>query len=100
MGDSRTGITLGPLQGRPTHDLQHRLEITWRKSENTEAAGKLKSAGGGMKPRCKSFDSKLEAESWARELARDDYLPAATAQNLRRLAKLKPQRPPYGVIAA
>jgi transposase len=32
--------------------------------------------------------------------ARDEFLLAATAQNLRRLAKLRPQRPPHGVIAA
>jgi hypothetical protein len=32
--------------------------------------------------------------------ARDEFLLAATAQNLRRLAKLRPQTPPYGVIAA
>jgi hypothetical protein len=32
--------------------------------------------------------------------ARDEFLLAATAQNLRRLAKLRPQMPPCGAIAA
>ena len=32
--------------------------------------------------------------------ARDEFLLAATAQNLRRLAKLRPLRPPQGAIAA
>ncbi|NNH32012.1 transposase, partial [Rhizobium sp. SEMIA 4085] len=31
--------------------------------------------------------------------ARDEFLLAATAQNLRRLAKLRPQRSPHGIIA-
>ena len=32
--------------------------------------------------------------------ARDEFLLAATAQNLRRLAKLRPLRPPQGDVAA
>jgi hypothetical protein len=32
--------------------------------------------------------------------ARDEFLLAATAQNLRRVAKLRPQRSPCGAIAA
>lgn len=32
--------------------------------------------------------------------ARDEFFLAATAQNLRRLAKLRPQTPPYSAITA
>ena len=82
---------MAPLQRRPMRDLQFTSEITMATIRKLRGRWQAQVRRRGVKPRCKSFDSKLEAEKWARELeAQVDRFGAACTRALEARAEADP----------
>lgn len=57
-----------PFGGISRRDLQQPLEVTMATIRKLRGRWQAQVRRRGMKSRCKSFDTKLEAEKWTRDL--------------------------------